>query len=82
MLKTVWYFLRPTFYFSDSLKNKKQRLFEIETFCNIINVFTVTFNQYNVSLCHNVSFNNNWNIFFLYLTVDLIFLNTFYFNIN
>ncbi len=36
--------------------NKKQRLFEIEIFCNIINVFTVTFNKYNVSLCHNVPF--------------------------
>ncbi len=29
---------------------KEQHLFEIEIFCKIINVFTVTFDQLNVSL--------------------------------
>jgi len=29
---------------------KEQHLFEIEFFCSIINVFTVTFNQFKVSL--------------------------------
>ncbi len=31
-------------------KFKEQHLFETEIFCNIINVFTVTFDQYNESL--------------------------------
>jgi len=56
MLKTVDIFAAYIFIFQDSFKNKKQRLFKIEIFCNIINVFTVTFDQYNVALCHNVSF--------------------------
>ncbi len=30
--------------------SKEQHLFEIEIFCNIINAFTVTFDQFNVSL--------------------------------
>ncbi len=30
--------------------SKEQHLFEIEIFCNIINVFTVTFDQFNASL--------------------------------
>ncbi len=29
---------------------KEQQLFEIESFCNIINVFTVTFEQFNAFL--------------------------------
>ncbi len=33
-------------------------LFEMETFCNIINVFTVTFDQFNASLL-----NKNINLF-------------------
>ncbi len=33
------------------LKNPKiQHLFEIEIYCNLINVFTDTFNQFNASL--------------------------------
>ncbi len=46
--------------------SKEQHLFEIEIFCNIINVFTVTFNQFNVSLL-------NTSIIFYLLT----FLNTY-----
>ncbi len=35
----------------DSLINRKNiNLFEIEIFCNIVNIFTVTFHQFNVSL--------------------------------
>ncbi len=30
--------------------SKEQHLFEIEIFCNIINVFTVSFDQFNASL--------------------------------
>jgi len=29
---------------------KEQQLFEIEIFCNIINVFTITFDKWNTSL--------------------------------
>ncbi len=36
--------------------SKEQHLFEIEIFCNIINVFTVTFDQFNTSLM-NLSIN-------------------------
>ncbi len=30
--------------------SKEEHLFEIELFCNIIKVFTATFNQFNASL--------------------------------
>ncbi len=30
--------------------SKEQHLYEIEIFCNIINVFSVTFHQFNASL--------------------------------
>ncbi len=30
--------------------SKEQHLFEIEILCNILNVFTVTFDQFNTSL--------------------------------
>ncbi len=30
--------------------SKEQHLFEIEIFCNVINVFTITFDQFNASL--------------------------------
>ncbi len=56
MLKTVDIFATYILFFRILSRIKKQRLFEIEIFCNIINVFTVTFNKYNVSLCHNVPF--------------------------
>ncbi len=37
--------------------SKEQCLFEIEIFCNIINVFTVTFDKFNVSLMNkNINF--------------------------
>jgi len=32
--------------------SKDQNLFEIEVFCNIINVFTATFDTYNASLLY------------------------------
>ncbi len=35
-------------YFDESLK--KQHLFEIDIFCNVINVSTVTFDHFNASL--------------------------------
>jgi len=31
-------------------------LFEIEIFCNILNLFTVTFDQFNTSLLKNIHF--------------------------
>ncbi len=31
-------------------KFKRTALFEIEIFCNIINIFTITFDQFNMSL--------------------------------
>jgi len=37
----------PIFLF---IKHSKEHLFEIESFCNIINVFTVNFDQFNASL--------------------------------
>ncbi len=33
--------------------SKEQHLFQIEIFCDIINVFTVTFDQFNASLMNN-----------------------------
>ncbi len=37
------------FVFQDSQMNKVQKLLvEMEIFCNVINVFTVTFDQFNV----------------------------------
>ncbi len=32
------------------IESSKEHLFEIESFCNIINIFTVTFDQFNASL--------------------------------
>ncbi len=49
------------FIFQDSLMNrkfKKQHLFEIETFCYIINTFIVTFHQFNASLLKSINFFN------------------------
>ncbi len=40
-------------FFRISLKFKKQCLFEIEILCNIMNVFNVTFVQFNASLLNN-----------------------------
>jgi len=36
--------------FSGYRKFKERDLFEIEIFCNIIHIFTVTFDQFNASL--------------------------------
>ncbi len=36
-----------------NIKLKKQHLFKTEIFCNIKNVFTVTFDQFNASLLNN-----------------------------
>ncbi len=38
--------------------SKEQHLFEIEIFCSIINVFTVTFHQFNASLMTKYTFLN------------------------
>ncbi len=52
MLKTVIFVEAIMhFIFQDSQMNRKfKRTFEIETVCNIINVFIVTFDQFNASL--------------------------------
>ncbi len=58
-VETVMHFI-----FQDSQMNgnisKEQHLFETEIFCNIINVFTVTFHQFNASLM-NKSIKKNKN---------------------
>ncbi len=48
MLKTC----AASYCFEDLLmeSSKEQHLFETEIFCNIIDVFTVTFDQHNASL--------------------------------
>ncbi len=39
-------------------KFKRKHLFDIEIYCNIINVFTVTFDQFNASLMNkSINFN-------------------------
>ncbi len=52
MLKTVvlMNIAVEKFIFQDSHMNRKFKSFEIEIFCNIINVFTFTFDQFNASL--------------------------------
>jgi len=47
MLKTVVYDFKILWWIESS---KEQHLFEIESFCNIINAFTVSFDQFNASL--------------------------------
>jgi len=37
---------------------KVQHLFEIDTICDILNVFTVTFYQFNASLLNNINLKN------------------------
>jgi len=55
-----WYFLFFRIHrWIDS--SEEQRLFETEVFCNIINVFTATFDQFNASLL------NKNVVFFLHL---------------
>ncbi len=61
-VETVMYFI-----FLDSQMNR-QHLFEIEIFCNIINVFTVTFDQFNASLM-----NKSINFFQINLTDPRLF---------
>ncbi len=36
-------------------KFKEYHLFEVEMVCNIINVFTVTFDQFNASLLNKIN---------------------------
>jgi len=36
------------------MSSKEQHLFETEIFCNIINVFTVTFDQFNAFLQNEI----------------------------
>ncbi len=54
--------------------SKVQHLFEIESFCNIINVFIASFDQFNASLLNKKVFwkiillkkksNQNWNYWY------------------
>jgi len=43
-------------------KFNEQHLFEIKILCNIIRVFTVTFNQLNASLLNHFFFLKNKNL--------------------
>ncbi len=49
---TVLLWKRWYIFFQESLMNssKEQNLFEIEILCNIIDIFTVSFDQFNASL--------------------------------
>jgi len=42
--------------------SKEQQLLEIENYCNILNVFTVVFDQFNASLLNKVLNNLSPNI--------------------
>ncbi len=42
--------LFSTIFFNENKSSKEQHLFEMEIFCNIINVFTATFDQINAPL--------------------------------
>ncbi len=71
-------------FFEESLK--EQHLFEIKLFCNIINVFTVTYDLFNESLLNKVliSFQkkdptpNFWKVVYVFLFLFIHF-NTFLF---
>ncbi len=68
MLKTVNIFMKPWYILFFRIhrwieSSKEQRLFEIEIFCNIINVFTGTFDHFNASLLNkSINFFNTPNI--------------------
>jgi len=47
-LSCLIFLWKPWYIFLEN--SKEQHLFEIENFCNIINEFTVTFDQFNASL--------------------------------
>ncbi len=47
-------------------KFSEQCLFKIETFCNIINVFTVTFDQFDASLLNKSIIAANQHIKMIY----------------
>ncbi len=53
---------------------QKQHLFEIEIICNIINVFTVTFDQFNASSWIKVLM-----LFFFFLNVVVSSIQTIFF---
>ncbi len=55
--------------------SKEQHLFEIEIFCNIINVITVTFDQFNASLMDK-------SINFLKIYIIVIMFSTFVLNLT
>ncbi len=59
MLKTAEYIFFRFFWWIKS--SEKQHLSEIEIFCNIINVFIITFDQYNASLINKTI--NFYNFF-------------------
>ncbi len=70
-------------------KKKKQDLFEIEIFCNIANVFTVTFDNFNASLLNKIIYSKNktkkltnpqfWMVVYIYYVIlDDIFLFSSY----
>ncbi len=56
--------------------SKEQHLFEIEIFCNIINVFTATFDQFNASLLNK---SNNFLKKNFLLTQNFLSVIYFYF---
>ncbi len=58
---TFFFFNYFSGFFNEWKVQKGQHLFDIEIFCNIINVLTVTFDQFNASLLNKVLIN-----FFLY----------------
>ncbi len=64
-----WYFCGLHFIFQDSFKNKKQRLFKIEIFCNIImSLLSLLINI--MCPCHNVSFlKNKINKYMIWIVV-------------
>jgi len=66
VLKTVILlnvFLQTIFFIFYFFDGKKQPLFEIEIFVNIIKVFTVTFDQFNAYLLNQlISYKKNQNI--------------------
>ncbi len=61
---------RDTFVSGWTERSKEQHLFEIKILCNIINVFTVTFDQFNESLLNkmkNLYKNADVNSVYIYI---------------
>ncbi len=56
-----WFAAQQTFLIIINVQNScEQHLFEIEIFCNIINVFTVTFDQFNASVDNSIYLLKSW----------------------